>query len=196
MEKVVSSESGDKYAKIKHRLQVKTVQNGSKQVFLWILMGEDNRRQHYYGLWTHGSKMSYRWICLLQTCSFSLYKTLIDRLEWWGLLPVMFFTWCFFAILNVINQLRSMVIFNSSGVVFFSLLTAFPDALNLRIRLHLMELNRAVCLECPEFQVPWFHERYCKQLQKRGQHRYSCLQCHVILLCCSSCFPDCSQQLH
>ena len=38
----------------------------------------------------------------------------------------------------------------------------------MRIRLRLMELNRAVCLECPEVQVPWFHERYCQQLQKRG----------------------------
>lgn len=47
-------------------------------------------------------------------------------------------------------------------------LKALPDALNLRTRLRLMELNRAVCLECPEFQVPWFHERYCQQLQKKG----------------------------
>lgn len=39
----------------------------------------------------------------------------------------------------------------------------------MRIRLRLMELNRAVCLECPEFQVPWFHERYCQQLQKKGK---------------------------
>lgn len=38
-----------------------------------------------------------------------------------------------------------------------------------------MELNRAVCLECPEFQVPWFHERYCQQLQKKGNemHKYA-----------------------
>lgn len=32
-----------------------------------------------------------------------------------------------------------------------------------------MQLNRAVCLECPEFQVPWFHERFCQQLQRKGQ---------------------------
>ncbi|XP_041933167.1 FAST kinase domain-containing protein 1, mitochondrial [Alosa sapidissima] len=49
-----------------------------------------------------------------------------------------------------------------------SQLETLPDALNMRIRLRLMELNRAVCLECPEYQVPWFHERYCKQQQKRG----------------------------
>ncbi|KAJ8255420.1 hypothetical protein GJAV_G00204680 [Gymnothorax javanicus] len=47
-------------------------------------------------------------------------------------------------------------------------LESLPDALNLRIRLRLMELNRAVCLECPELQVPWFHERYCQQLQRKG----------------------------
>lgn len=52
-------------------------------------------------------------------------------------------------------------------------LETFPDSLNMRIRLRLMELNRAVCLECPEFQVPWFHERYCKQLQKRANSSIS-----------------------
>ncbi|XP_040912391.1 FAST kinase domain-containing protein 1, mitochondrial [Toxotes jaculatrix] len=49
-----------------------------------------------------------------------------------------------------------------------SQLETVADALNMRTRLRLMELNRAVCLECPEFQVPWFHERYCQQLQKKG----------------------------
>ncbi|XP_040057294.2 FAST kinase domain-containing protein 1, mitochondrial [Gasterosteus aculeatus] len=47
-------------------------------------------------------------------------------------------------------------------------LETLPDSLNMRTRLCLMELNRAVCLECPEFQVPWFHERYCQRLQKKG----------------------------
>ncbi|KAK5920780.1 hypothetical protein CgunFtcFv8_024549 [Champsocephalus gunnari] len=42
------------------------------------------------------------------------------------------------------------------------------DALTMRTRLRLMELNRAVCLECPEYQVPWFHENYCQQFQKQG----------------------------
>ncbi|XP_077473184.1 FAST kinase domain-containing protein 1, mitochondrial isoform X2 [Stigmatopora argus] len=46
-------------------------------------------------------------------------------------------------------------------------LETLPYALNMRTRLRLMELNRAVCLECPEFQVPWFHESYCQRLQKR-----------------------------
>ncbi|XP_077686208.1 FAST kinase domain-containing protein 1, mitochondrial isoform X3 [Eretmochelys imbricata] len=47
-------------------------------------------------------------------------------------------------------------------------LETLPDSLNWRVRLRLMELNRAVCLECPEFQVPWFHERYCQQMQRKG----------------------------
>lgn len=42
----------------------------------------------------------------------------------------------------------------------------------MRTRLRLMELNRAVCLECPEFQVPWFHERYCEQLQKKCKRTF------------------------
>ncbi|XP_063069648.1 FAST kinase domain-containing protein 1, mitochondrial [Engraulis encrasicolus] len=49
-----------------------------------------------------------------------------------------------------------------------SQLETLPDALNMRIRLRLMELNRAVCLECPEYQVPWFHDRFCRQHQRRG----------------------------
>ncbi|XP_049904205.1 FAST kinase domain-containing protein 1, mitochondrial [Epinephelus moara] len=55
-------------------------------------------------------------------------------------------------------------------------LETLPDTLNMRTRLRLMELNRAVCLECPEFQVPWFHERYCQQLQKKGNSSLSPVQ--------------------
>ncbi|KAI5628070.1 FAST kinase domain-containing protein 1, mitochondrial, partial [Silurus asotus] len=46
-------------------------------------------------------------------------------------------------------------------------LETLPSAQNMRVRSRLMQLNRALCLECPEFQVPWFHERYCMQLHKR-----------------------------
>ncbi|XP_033900610.3 FAST kinase domain-containing protein 1, mitochondrial isoform X1 [Acipenser ruthenus] len=55
-------------------------------------------------------------------------------------------------------------------------LETLPDALNMRIRLRLMELNRAVCLECPEFQVPWFHDRFCQQLQRKGNGNASAVQ--------------------
>ncbi|KAM7380562.1 hypothetical protein PAMP_003849 [Pampus punctatissimus] len=55
-------------------------------------------------------------------------------------------------------------------------LETLPDSLNLRTRLRLMQLNRAMCLECPEFQVPWFHEHYCQQLQKTGNFSISPVQ--------------------
>ncbi|XP_026876898.2 FAST kinase domain-containing protein 1, mitochondrial isoform X1 [Electrophorus electricus] len=55
-------------------------------------------------------------------------------------------------------------------------LEMMPNALNMRVRLRLMELNRAVCLECPEFQVPWFHKRFCQQLQKRSNNLVSPVQ--------------------
>nr|DBA19807.1 TPA: hypothetical protein GDO54_015583 [Pyxicephalus adspersus] len=43
------------------------------------------------------------------------------------------------------------------------------DALNhtKNLRQLLMELNRSVCLEHPEYGVPWFHENYCQRLLKR-----------------------------
>ncbi|XP_056644212.1 FAST kinase domain-containing protein 1, mitochondrial isoform X2 [Diorhabda sublineata] len=36
-----------------------------------------------------------------------------------------------------------------------------------RVRQTLMYLNRAVCLEYPQFGVPWFHEKYIQETQKR-----------------------------
>jgi len=29
-------------------------------------------------------------------------------------------------------------------------------------------LNRAVCLDYPEFDVPWFHTKYCEEIQTLG----------------------------
>ncbi len=55
-EKVFRSESGEKSAQIKHRLQDKTVQNSFKQICGWILMWETTGdglfhwRKSYYGL--------------------------------------------------------------------------------------------------------------------------------------------------
>eukprot|EP00066_Takifugu_rubripes_P001050 XP_003961974.1 PREDICTED: FAST kinase domain-containing protein 1 [Takifugu rubripes] len=60
-------------------------------------------------------------------------------------------------------------------------LETLPDALNMRTRLRLMELNRAVCLECPEFQVPWFHERYCQYFTKKGSGSPAQQQIHKLL---------------
>ncbi|KAM5279747.1 FAST kinase domain-containing protein 1, mitochondrial [Ctenodactylus gundi] len=44
-----------------------------------------------------------------------------------------------------------------------SQLEILPSSLSTRVQFRLMELNRAVCLECPEFQIPWFHDRFCQQ---------------------------------
>lgn len=57
-----------------------------------------------------------------------------------------------------------------------SQLEILPYALNMRVRSRLMGLNRAVCLECPEYQVPWFHESYCQRLQKKGNRSVSTMQ--------------------
>ncbi len=60
VEKIILSESGEKYAQIKHYLQVKTVQNCGSD-----LMCEDNRdglfhwMMHYYGLSTRILARSY-----------------------------------------------------------------------------------------------------------------------------------------
>ncbi|CAO2597171.1 FAST kinase domain-containing protein 1, mitochondrial [Lemmus lemmus] len=43
-----------------------------------------------------------------------------------------------------------------------SQLEILPSTLNARVQFRLMELNRAVCLECPELQTPWFHDRFCQ----------------------------------
>lgn len=65
----------------------------------------------------------------------------------------------------------------------FYVLTGLNDSLKMRTKQRLMELNRAVCLECPEFQVPWFHERYCQHLQKKGEQSEPCLFFCFLLKC-------------
>ncbi|XP_006867084.1 PREDICTED: FAST kinase domain-containing protein 1 [Chrysochloris asiatica] len=60
-----------------------------------------------------------------------------------------------------------------------SQLELLPSSLNTRVQLRLMELNRAVCLECPEFQIPWFHDRFCQQLYNRDFGSMSGVQQHM-----------------
>uniref|UniRef100_A0A2D4J126 RAP domain-containing protein n=2 Tax=Micrurus lemniscatus lemniscatus TaxID=129467 RepID=A0A2D4J126_MICLE len=48
--------------------------------------------------------------------------------------------------------------------------------------LQLMELNRAVCLECPELQIPWFHKRFCEQLKEKKTDLSSLLQQQIYIL--------------
>lgn len=46
-------------------------------------------------------------------------------------------------------------------------LKSFPHAQSMGLRHHLMELNRAVCIEHPEYQIPWFHDPYCQHMKKK-----------------------------
>ncbi|XP_003800901.1 FAST kinase domain-containing protein 1, mitochondrial [Otolemur garnettii] len=47
-----------------------------------------------------------------------------------------------------------------------SQLEILSSSLRKKVQFRLMELNRAVCLECPEFQIPWFHDRFCQRYNK------------------------------
>ncbi|XP_015724037.1 FAST kinase domain-containing protein 1, mitochondrial isoform X1 [Coturnix japonica] len=58
-------------------------------------------------------------------------------------------------------------------------LEVLSDTLKQRVRSQLMKLNRAVCLECPEFHIPWFHERYFKHVLCKGISRINPLRQHV-----------------
>ncbi|XP_069696117.1 FAST kinase domain-containing protein 1, mitochondrial isoform X2 [Periplaneta americana] len=42
-----------------------------------------------------------------------------------------------------------------------------------RIRHAMMQVNRAVCLDYPEADVPWFHEKYCEQITSLESPRQS-----------------------
>ncbi len=91
--KYISSASEEKHAVYKHCLEAKVVQSSSKQIRWSILMWEDNRgwtffwRKCYFGLWTSIlSRRNSLKICFLKTHSCSLHITLIDGLEWCGLL--------------------------------------------------------------------------------------------------------------
>ncbi|XP_049675194.1 FAST kinase domain-containing protein 1, mitochondrial isoform X2 [Accipiter gentilis] len=58
-------------------------------------------------------------------------------------------------------------------------LEVLPDVLKQRVRLCLMKLNRAVCLECPEFHIPWFHEHYCQRVFCNSSSQINPLRQHV-----------------
>lgn len=32
-----------------------------------------------------------------------------------------------------------------------------------------MIINRAVCIDNPEYDVPWFHTKYCEDIQSLGK---------------------------
>ncbi|CAM9624527.1 unnamed protein product [Lampetra planeri] len=59
-----------------------------------------------------------------------------------------------------------------------------PENLQLTLQDRLMELNRNVCLEAPEFRVPWFHERHCQQsLTKERSSTYPVKRQIYSILC-------------
>ncbi len=102
-EKVILSESGE----ICTYQALFTSENSPKHICVWILIWKDNRtwtfhwRKCYYGLWTcifarsEGLKLHALKIDLFWTCSFSLHKTLTDRLKRCGLL------WCFYQLFGL-----------------------------------------------------------------------------------------------
>ncbi|KAF5301434.1 hypothetical protein FQA39_LY02163 [Lamprigera yunnana] len=42
----------------------------------------------------------------------------------------------------------------------------FKDTYPIRVRHQMMQLNRAVCLDYPEANVPWFHQKYLESIKK------------------------------
>ncbi|XP_040213738.1 FAST kinase domain-containing protein 1, mitochondrial-like isoform X2 [Rana temporaria] len=66
------------------------------------------------------------------------------------------------------KELIKAIFSNDFLLSFDSQLDALNCRINKKLRLFLMELNRAVCIEHPEYGVPWFHEEYCQQLPQRA----------------------------
>lgn len=60
-----------------------------------------------------------------------------------------------------------------------SQLELLRSSLNMRVQFRLMELNRAVCLECPEYQIPWFHDRFCQQHYNKDTGSMNGVQQHI-----------------
>ncbi|NXC66454.1 FAKD1 protein, partial [Anhinga anhinga] len=86
-------------------------------------------------------------------------------------------------VLAVAGYFPSALITRIFNVSFLSKLDAqlevLPDTIKQRVRSCLMKLNRAVCLECPEFHIPWFHERYCQHVFHNRSSRINPLRQHV-----------------
>ncbi|XP_063174288.1 FAST kinase domain-containing protein 1, mitochondrial [Candoia aspera] len=61
-------------------------------------------------------------------------------------------------------------------------LQILPRKVARKTMLQLMELNRAVCLECPELQIPWFHKRFCEQLQEKKTDLSNLLQQQIYII--------------
>ncbi|NXI38975.1 FAKD1 protein, partial [Galbula dea] len=86
-------------------------------------------------------------------------------------------------VLAVAGYFPPVLITRIFNVSFLSKLDAqlevLPDTLKQRICLCLMKLNRAVCLECPEFHIPWFHEHYCQRVFHNSSSQINPLRQHI-----------------
>ncbi|NWI85447.1 FAKD1 protein, partial [Pitta sordida] len=86
-------------------------------------------------------------------------------------------------ILAVAGYFPPVLITTIFNVSFLSKLDAqlqvLSDTQKQRVCSQLMKLNRAVCLECPEFHIPWFHEQYCQRILHNSTNRINALQQHV-----------------
>ncbi|KAM6260286.1 FAST kinase domain-containing protein 1, mitochondrial isoform 1-T4 [Spheniscus humboldti] len=86
-------------------------------------------------------------------------------------------------VLAVAGYFPPVLITRIFNVSFLSKLDAqlevLPDTLKQRVRSRLMKLNRAVCLECPEFHIPWFHEPYCQRVFRNSSSRINPLRQYV-----------------
>ncbi|XP_054686477.1 FAST kinase domain-containing protein 1, mitochondrial isoform X2 [Grus americana] len=86
-------------------------------------------------------------------------------------------------VLAVAGYFPPVLIMRIFNISFLSKLDAqlevLPDTLKQRVCSRLMKLNRAVCLECPEFHIPWFHERYCQHVFRNSSSRINPLRQHV-----------------
>ncbi|XP_027534449.1 FAST kinase domain-containing protein 1, mitochondrial isoform X2 [Neopelma chrysocephalum] len=86
-------------------------------------------------------------------------------------------------VLAVAGYFPPVLITTIFNVSFLSKLDAqlkvLPDTLKQRVCSRLMKLNRAVCLECPEFHIPWFHEQYCQRVFHNSVSRINPLRQHV-----------------
>lgn len=49
------------------------------------------------------------------------------------------------------------------------LFCVFQETYPFRVRHLMMQLNRAVCLDYPETNVPWFHEKYIQERKQAGR---------------------------
>ncbi|XP_067994755.1 FAST kinase domain-containing protein 1, mitochondrial isoform X1 [Melanerpes formicivorus] len=89
-------------------------------------------------------------------------------------------------VLAVAGYFPPVLITRIFNVSFLSKLDAelevLPDTIKQKVCLHLMKLNRAVCLECPEFHIPWFHEHYCQRVFHNSSSRMNPLRQHIYRL--------------